>query len=108
MPVELLVSHYESSAMNIDDHRRRDLDCRRTVHIHHVRLVTVALIADVMLLPDAVQDLYRDAPSGGELLEIPALLIDDRFQYRVHKVSFRILQDISACLRMHKGDRSVR
>ena len=108
MPVEFLVSHDEATTMDINDHGCWDLDCCGTVHIHHVRPVTVALIADVMLLPDAVQDLYRDAPSGGELLEIPALFIDDRFQYRVHKVSFRILQDISACLRMHKGDRSVR
>ena len=108
MPVELLVSHDEAAAMDIDDHRCRDLDCCGTVHVHHVRPVTVALIADVMLLPDAVQDLYRDAPSGGKLLEIPALLIDDRFEYPVHRVSFHKLQDISACLRMHKGDRSVR
>ena len=108
MPVELFVSHDEAAAMDVDDHRCRDLNGVGTVHIHHMGRITVLLILDVPLFPDTVQDLCRNIPAGRKLLEVLALLIDDRFQYRVHRVSFHILQDISACLRMHRDDRSVR
>lgn len=108
VPVKLLVSHDEAAAMDIDDHRGGDLNGVGTVHIHHMSRVTVLLVLDVPLLPDSILDLRGDVSGGCKLLEVFTLLIDDRFQYRIRKVSFHILQDIAACLRMHKGDRSVR
>ena len=108
MPVELLISHDQAASVDIDDHGRGDLHGIGTVHIHHMGRVTVLLVPDTPGLMDTVQYLVRDMPTGGQLFKITALFMDDRFQYRVHRVSFHILQDISACLRMHRGDRSVR
>ena len=77
VPVELLTAHNESSAMDIDNHGRRDLHCVRTVQIHHMCPVTILLVADVILFPDTVQDFCRNTPASRKLFKFISLLSDD-------------------------------
>ena len=107
MPVEVLAAGDEAAAMDVDDHRRGSLDGGRAVQIHHMGRIAIVCISDVPLLPDSFQNLFRDVTAGTEPLEVSALFMDDRFEYRVHMESFHISQVIAVCRRMRRGGRSA-